>query len=291
MSKVKANDIEIEYALKGAPEDDVIILVRGLGTQLVDWPENLINGLLDSDLQVLIFDNRDVGLSQKFDHIAPPKLGDVAKGITQPPYTLKDMSDDVIGLMDALNIEQAHVLGISMGGMIVQLMAVHYPRRLLSMLSIMSSSGRRGLPGPTPEAQAYLVAVPDQKDGEESVTASTAEWLSICGSPAHPETLEARLSIAKIRYQRDYNPDGVARQMAAIVHDGDRSERLQSIQVLTTIVHGVDDPLIPIACGEDTASQIPGSVFIAVDGMGHNFPEAMMPKIVDITTTHLGRLS
>lgn len=291
MSQLVANNIKMEYVLKGSAENDVIILIRGLGTQLIDWPENLITGLLDSGLQVLIFDNRDVGLSQNFNHAGTPKLGDVIKGHVAPPYTVKDMADDVIGLMDVLNIQQAHIMGISMGGMITQLLAVHYPERLLSMLSIMSTSGRRGLPGPTPEAQTSLMKVPDPEGGEDAVYASVAEGLLVCGSPAYPETLETRLGIAKRRYQRNHNPGGIARQMAAVVHDGDRSERLQTIRVPTTVVHGVDDPLIPIACGEDTAKNIPGSRYVAVDGMGHNTPETMMPKLVEIITTHIEGLA
>jgi len=291
MRQIQANNISLEYELRGNPENDLIILIRGLGTQLIDWPENLIVGLLNTGLQVLIFDNRDVGLSQKFDDAGSPKLRDIIKGEVDPPYTLKDMSEDVIGLMDALDIKQAHVLGISMGGMIVQLMASHHPKRLLSILSVMSSSGRKDLPGPTSAAQASLMAVPDPKGGLEAIHASVAEGLLVCGSPSYPESQETRMMIAQRRYQRNYNPGGVARQMAAVVHDGDRSERLQSIQVFTTVVHGVDDPLIPLACGEDTASQIPDSEFVAVDGMGHNFPEVMMPKMVDIITAHIGRMA
>ena len=291
MSLFLGEKITLEYSLRGKVDDDVIVLIRGLGTQMIDWPDKLIDGLISSRLRVLTFDNRDVGLSQKFDDDGFPNLGDIARGTSQPAYTLKDMASDVIALLDELAIDKAHVYGISMGGMIAQLLAVNYPSRLHSMLTVMSSSSRRGLPSATPEAQQSLMSSPDPEGGVEAIYASIAEGLMICGSPDYPETLETRLAIAKRRHQRNYNPAGVARQMAAVIHDGDRSDRLKSITVKTTVVHGADDPLIPLACGEDTAACITDSDLVVVNGMGHNLPEALVPEMVSIINRHIEKCS
>jgi pimeloyl-ACP methyl ester carboxylesterase len=291
MSQFLGEKITLEYSLRGKVNDDVIVLIRGLGTQMIDWPHSFIDGLIASGLQVLTFDNRDVGLSQKFGDDGLPNLSDIARGLSQPAYTLKDMASDVIALMDELAIDKAHIYGISMGGMIAQLLAVNYSSRLHSMLTVMSSSSRRDLPDAKPDAQKSLMSNPDPEGGVEAIYASVAKGLMICGSPGYPESLETRLAIARRRYQRNYNPTGVARQMAAVIHDGDRSDRLKSITVKTTVVHGADDPLIPLACGEDTAACIANSDLVVVEGMGHNLPEALIPEMVSIINRHIEKLN
>ena len=290
MSQFLSEKINLEYLLQGNAEDEVIVLIRGLGTQMIDWPNNFIEGLLALNLRVLTFDNRDVGLSQHFADRGLPNLSEVARGITPPPYTAREMAADVIALLDHLEIPRAHIFGISMGGMIAQILASDFSPHLHSMMTVMSSSGRRDLPGATPAAQKSLMQVPKPEGGTKAIFASVAEGLMVCGSPAYPETLETRLAIARRRYERNYDPAGVSRQMAAIVHDGDRTERLKTIKVSTTVVHGADDPLIPLACGEDTAASIPNSDLVVVDGMGHNLPEALMPKMVSIVEAHLAKL-
>jgi pimeloyl-ACP methyl ester carboxylesterase len=282
MSNITANGIEIEYEEKGSRENESLILIRGLGTQLVDWPEAFTDELVSQGFHVVYFDKRDVGLSQKFDASGVPDIGEIARGEVNPAYTLREMADDVVGVMDALGIEKAHVLGISMGGMIVQVLAASHGDRLLSMISVMSSSGREGLPAATPAAQASLTAQPDPDGGIEAVDRLTAEGLEICGSPGYPQSFEERLAIARRRRERNYNPGGVARQMAAVIAFGSRVELLSKIQVPGLVIHGADDPLIPLAAGEDTASSIPGCKLVVIPGMGHNIPDGVVPILADI---------
>lgn len=289
MSQVLANGINIEHTSKGEASAVPLILVRGLGTQLVDWPDTFIEGLVGRNFRVVCMDNRDVGLSQKFDEFGVPNMGEIARGEVQPAYTLKEMADDVVGVMDALEIKRAYVFGISMGGMIVQVMAALYPDRLLGVMSVMSSSGREGLPAATPEAQASLTAQPDPDGGVEAIDQLTAEGLRICGSPAFPQSLEERLEIARRRRERNYNPGGVARQMAAVIAFGSRVDLLASINVPVLVVHGADDPLIPVAAGEDTANSIPGSQLKIIPGMGHNIPDGVVPRLIDLVSDFCGR--
>jgi pimeloyl-ACP methyl ester carboxylesterase len=282
MSKITANGIQIEYEEKGSRRNESLILIRGLGTQLIDWSDTFVDELVSQGFHVVYFDNRDVGLSQKFDDYGLPDIGKIARGEVKPAYTLQQMADDVVGVMDALNIDKAHVLGISMGGMIVQVMAASHGDRLLSMMSVMSSSGREGLPAATPEAQASLVAQPDPDGGIDAVDQLTAEGLKICGSPGYPQSLDERLAIARKRRERNYNPGGVARQMAAVVAFGSRIEILATIKVPSLVIHGADDPLIPLPAGEDTASSIEDCELVVIPGLGHNIPDGVVPVLAGI---------
>ncbi len=291
MSKIAANGIQIEFVEKGSRESASLILIRGLGTQLIDWPEDFIDELVGQGFHVIYFDNRDVGLSQNFNDSGAPDISEIARGEAQPAYTLQEMADDVVGLMDALNIEKAHVMGISMGGMINQVLAASHGDRLLSMISVMSSSGREGLPAATPAAQASLVAQPDPDGGVEAVDQLTAQGLEICGSPGYPQSLEERLHIAKRRRERNYNPGGIARQMAAVVAFGSRVELLATIKVPSLVIHGADDPLIPLAAGEDTASSIPGCRLKVIPGMGHNIPDGVVPILAEAVVSFCRKVS
>jgi pimeloyl-ACP methyl ester carboxylesterase len=284
MSQIEANGIQIEYEERGDKGNESLILIRGLGTQLIDWPESFLEGLVEEGFHVVFFDNRDVGLSQKFDESGLPELGAIASGEAQPAYMLQDMADDVIGVMDALKLDKAHVMGISMGGMIVQVVAATHGQRLLSMMSVMSSSGRPGLPAATEAAMASLTAKPDPAGGVDAIDLLTAEGLEICGSPGYPESLEVRLAIARSRRERNYNPGGVARQMAAVVAAGNRGDLLETITVPSLVIHGADDPLIPASGGEDTANCIPDCELEIVPGMGHNLPVGVVPIIVKLVS-------
>ncbi len=282
MSRTRANGIEIEYTVTGEQEGIPILLIRGLGTQLIDWPTSFIDALVGGGFRVVCMDNRDVGLSTRFDEYGRPDLGQIARGVCEPAYTLNDMAADIVGLMDALDIATAHVLGISMGGMIVQVLAASHGNRLRSMLSVMSSSGRPGLPAATPAAQASLNAEPDPAGGVAAIDLLTAEGLEICGSPGYPQSLEQRLNIARARRIRNYNPSGVARQMAAVVGFGDRVALLGKIAVPSLVIHGADDPLIPVEAGEDTARCIPGCKLNVIPGMGHNIPDGVVPILAGL---------
>ena len=288
MSQITANGIRLEYETFGDTNNPSMVLIRGLGTQMVDWHPDLIEQLVQLGLHVIIFDNRDVGLSEKFDHAGVPSFTDVLSGTVPAPYNLNDMAADVIGLLDSLEIAKAHILGISLGGMIAQVLSAQYPTRVLSLLSVMSTSGKPGLPGPTDAAVKAFNAPPAKTEAE--AIQQTAEHKVVFGSPGYPETLAQRIADATRSNQRSPNPDGPARQRLAVASQSDRSALLKTIHVPTTVIHGVDDALIPIACGEDTAALIPDATFVAVPGMGHNIPGLLVPEFTGLVKAHLDRV-
>lgn len=288
MSQITANGIQLEYETLGSPSDPTMVLIRGLGTQMIDWHPALLNGLAQLGYHIVIFDNRDVGLSEKFDAAGVPAFKDVLEGRVSAPYKITDMAADVVGLMDALDITKAHILGISLGGMIAQVLTATYPERVLSLLSVMSTSGKPGLPGPTEAAVESFNAAPANTT-EEAIEQSAA-GKAVFGSPGYPESLEERLAAARRSHERCYCPDGVARQRLAVASQPDRSELLKQIRTPTTVIHGADDPLIPIACGEDTAEQITNARFVSVPGMGHNIPEQLAPIFVQLVEQHMAEL-
>ena len=288
MSQMKANGIQLEYQTFGDANNPTMVLIRGLGTQLVDWHPDLVEQLSQLGLHIVIFDNRDVGLSEKFAAAGVPGFSEVLQGKVPAPYTLSDMAEDVLGLLDTLGIHKAHILGISLGGMIAQVLAGQHPERLLSLLSVMSSSGRPELPGPTDAAMAAFNAPPATT--KEEAIRQTAEHKVVFGSPGYPESLEDRLASSRQSYERCHDPEGVARQRLAVASFPDRSELLKTITVPTTVIHGVADALIPLACGEDTAALIPDATFVSVPGMGHNIPGLLVPEFVALVKAHMDRL-
>ena len=282
MTGLIANGIHLEFEERGGAEDPAIVLVRGLCTQLIDWPAAFLSGLVSAGFRVIVFDNRDAGLSQKFSGL--PNIGNIANKTETAPYTIRDMADDIVGLMDSLGIDRAHLFAISMGEMIGQGLAATNGERLLSFFSVMSSSSRKGLSAATPEAAATLGAEVDPEAGAEGIIAATAEGLRVCGSPGYPLTETERDRIARNRHKRDYTPDGVVRQMAAIIAGGNRIKLLESIKVPTMVIHGADDPLIPLAAGKDTAETIPGAHFEVIQGMGHDLPESLVIVLIGLVT-------
>jgi len=260
--------VSICYEVRGDASDDTVVLIRGLGTQLIEWPTALLDSLVQRGLRVVTLDNRDAGLSTEMTQAA----GD-------PPYRLEDMAGDVVGLLDVLAIPRAHVLGISMGGMIAQHVAFSHAERLRSLISVMSSSGDPDLPRPAPGILARLSATAEAPD---AVVALNAESRAVFGSPGYPESEGMRLASARAAYERSYRPAGVARQMRAVIADGSRVDRLRRVRVPTLVIHGRDDPLIPVAAGEDTARQVPNARLVIVPGMGHNIPDALAPEIARI---------
>lgn len=262
MPTAQANGIELEYASIGSATDPAIILIRGLGTQMVEWSDRFLTDLQALRLRVVIFDNRDVGLSSK----------------VEEQYELVDMATDVVGLMDALDIQAAHVFGISLGGMVAQLVAVNFPSRVLSLFSVMSSSGNPELPPMSNEARDYLLRPATSGEPEAAIELS-ADNAAYFGSPGYPEVLPVRLARARLAYERCYFPMGVSRQMTAVLKDGSRVSRLANIVAPTLVIHGADDPLIEPHFGEDTAANIPGAQLQIVPGMGHNIPDALAPDI------------
>ena len=267
MTAIRANGILLEYESFGREADPAILLIMGLGGHLTRWNLELCDLLVARGYRVIRFDNRDCGLSTHFSDAPVPDLRALQNG--QPvtlPYTLDDLVADSIGLLDALGIQQAHVAGASMGGAIAQLAAANYPERVLSLTSIMSSSGNPALPAPTPAAATALFApLPRQRDQESIVADSIARY----------ETLVTD------EYERNFDPRGVARQLAALIANGDRRSLLQTISAPSVVLHGAADQLIQVACGEDVARNIPNAEFRIIDGMGHDFPVALSQVIGD----------
>ena len=240
--------------------NDTIVLIRGLGTQLIEWSPLLIERLTHGGLNVLIFDNRDAGLSSQL----------------KQDYPLADMATDVVAILDELAIDQAHVFGISLGGMVAQLVAYHHGERVKCLFSVMSTSGADGLPRPSREVARRLTA--NAGDRDELIEQETHNRL-VFGSPDYPEPEGVRREMSIRAYERCWAPDGVARQMKAATADGSRVGRLNQIRSRTLVIHGRDDPLIPLGCGQDTARQIRGSSLQVIDGMGHNIPDALAADI------------
>ncbi len=284
MPQVTANGIKIEYEAHGNPAHPPMLLIMGLGMQLIRWPLELVEALVARGYYVIRHDNRDIGLSTHFDEAGKPNLVRIVatKMLGMRPrlaYYLSDMADDAVGLLDALKIDSAHIVGASMGGMIAQHIAARYPQRTRTLTSVMSTTGKRGLPRATPEAMAVLTKRPLKADLatilEFGVKAARA-----VGSPAYPAP-EARLrERTKLDFHRSFHPVGALRQMAAIVADGDRREMLGKITAPTLVIHGLADPLVPVEAGKDTAANIRGAKLHLIPGMGHDLPLELVDEIV-----------
>ena len=291
MTAVQANGITIETQCYGPRSGVPLLLVRGLGSQLVHWPHTLIEGFSSAGFRVVVFDNRDSGLSQKWSQCdrfdAGRRVREAAAGrSTALAYTLDDMAADTVGVLDALGMERAHIVGISMGGMIVQHVAARHGHRLRSMTSLMSSSGNPDLPQAVPAVLALLLAEPDQPCDRASVIAHTLACDRVWGSPGYPFDDMQRGALIGRAFDRCYCPEGVARQWAAVQADGSRLVALAAITVPALIVHGTDDALLPLAHGEDTAARIAGAEFLAVPGMGHDLEGELSRIVVDAVVRH-----
>ena len=283
MPQISAGQLQLETERFGSADAPAILLIQGLGTPLTRWPLSLCEQLVAAGFQVIRFDNRDIGLSTQLDSLGLPDLMGFFQGLRplNPLYTLADMAADSVALLDALQIDKAHIVGASMGGMIAQLVAALTPGRCLSLTSIMSSSGNPLLPPPTPAAlQALFAPLPPGKD-EASMVADAVRRQQVLMSPGYPTPLAELRAMFTAEYRRSFHPPGVIRQLAAFLMGGDRRPLLASIQAPTLVLHGEDDPLIPVACGRDTAASIPGAELRTIPGMGHDFPEALMPEFAD----------
>ena len=283
--QISANGIQLEVEDHGPVTGEPLLLIMGLGMQLVAWHTEFVASLVARGFRVIRFDNRDIGLSQRFDHLGVSNLAidslKYAVGLkVTGPYTVADMADDTAGLLDALGIQSAHVCGASMGGMIAQQLAVRHPRRVKSLTLMMTSSGWRRLPGPTLKVRSALISRPDDANNIESVIAHYVRLYKLIGSPRYPASdayLHERLGMS---VRRSYRPQGTARQMVAIAADGNRSELLAQIKVPTQVIHGRDDPLVPVAAGHDLAQKIAGAKLDLIEGMGHDLPVELWPRFV-----------
>ncbi len=287
MPKIIANNIEIEYDTFGDPSSNPLLLIMGLGAQMISWEEEFCELLVNHGFYVIRFDNRDVGLSTKFEEAGVPDIMKLVIGAQrgekiESPYTLEDMADDAIGLLDALKIDKAHICGASMGAMIVQVIAVRYSSRVLSLTSIMGSTGNPDLPQPKQEAMKVILT-PAPTEREAYIEESVKRWRVLYGT-GFPFDEERRRKMATRAYDRSFYPQGFARQLAAILASGNRRPTLASIKVPTLVIHGGDDPLVPVEGGKDTAEAIPGAELLIIDGMGHSLPPETWPQIVNAIT-------
>jgi pimeloyl-ACP methyl ester carboxylesterase len=280
MPRAQTNGIELEYETFGDPSNPAMLLIMGLGVQMLGWDERFCNRLVDRGFFVIRFDNRDVGLSSKIeDGPMPNPLQLMAGDYSSASYTLDDMADDTAGLLDALDIEAAHVVGVSMGGMIGQTLACRHPERVLSLTSIMSSTGSQESGQPKPEVLAALITpVPSDRAGYVD---ATANMFKLIGSPGYPPDEDELRTLIGASYDRSYHPAGFLRQLAAVAASGDRSKAIRNIKVPTLVIHGENDPLIVLSGGEATAAAIPGSKLVKIPGMGHDLPPALWPQFID----------
>ncbi len=281
-------DVELAYETFGAAGNPPLVLVMGLATQMLGWPDEFCEALADGGFHVVRFDNRDIGLSTHLDEAGMPDLSPLFAGqpTTSAPYALADMADDTIRLVDAVGLGRVHLVGASMGGMIAQEVALRHPERLLSLTSIMSTTAPNVGP-PTPAASAVLFSPPATTESEAAERAITV--YRVIGSPGHSLDEVALSARAQESFRRANDPAGVARQLAAIHASGDRTERLRRLGVPTLVLHGEDDPLVQVDGGRATAAAVPGARLVTWPGMGHDLPRGRWPNIIGEITTHAGR--
>jgi pimeloyl-ACP methyl ester carboxylesterase len=287
--RVDANGISICYEDQGPANAPVILLIMGLGMQLTAWPPGFVRQLLNAGFRVVRLDNRDSGLSTIFSAAGTPNLAWAALKhrlglLLRPPYTLEEMAQDCVSLLDALSITRAHVVAVSMGAMIGQLLAARHAARVQSFTCIMSSSGARHLPGPRPEVLRLLLKRP--RRGKDALADHLVRTFQTIGSPAYPAPPDQLRLRVLASIERSYQPAGTARQMVAIAANGDRSAALAKITAPTLVMHGEADPLVPIACGKDVAAKIPGARFTAIPGMGHDLPVELLPMLAGAVIEH-----
>lgn len=288
MVAVQTNGITIEYDEQGSGEP--LLLIMGLGGQLVDWPQRLIGHLTGLGFRVIRFDNRDIGLSTEFTGVAPPTRRQLAKAVTAgrpmpAAYLLSDMAADAAGLLDALGVERAHVVGMSMGGMIAQQFAIDAPGRVSSLVSIMSTTGSRRVGRPTTKVARMSLRRPAE-DPDEATDRAVEFFREISG----PRFDEAEFrATAKADYERSFRPEGTARQLAAIVASGDRTAALRQLDVPTQVIHGLVDTLVRPSGGIATAQAIPGSRLLMFNDMGHDLPGTRHEEIAQAVAANAAR--
>ncbi|MEZ5997626.1 MAG: alpha/beta hydrolase [Hyphomonas sp.] len=296
MARIRANGIDIEYEEIGSPNDPLMLLVMGFSGQMTAWPDSFRRGLADAGRRVVVFDNRDIGLSTEFAGKTPPSPREIVAGLMagepmheKVPYVLNDMAADAAALVETLGADKADVLGVSMGGMIVQLMALNHPERVRALMPVMTTSGDPSVPMSTPEAGAALTAVPENRT-PEAIADLAVKGRAVYGS--HPDVrgsdddIRAASMAATLRSDR---PQGVARQYAAILAQPRWHERLATVAHPTLVLHGAADTLIQPAAGQDIARRIPGAEIDIIDKWGHDLPEKMVPVLLNRIVPFLGR--
>lgn len=287
MNIAKVNGVDLAYDSFGNENDEAMILIAGLGTQMIRWTAPFCRILAARGFRVIRFDNRDAGCSTHFSEYGALDFDALATALMSGqrpdiPYTLDDMAEDAVRLLKALSIERAHFVGRSMGGMIAQIAASKYPERVLSLTSMMSSSGNPTLPPASPEVMAMMTApAPNPFEDEAGFLAHSLSFAKRIAGTGYPFEEDEYRALLLEEVRRAYDPGCVGRQIAAIAISGDRRPRLATIKAPALVIHGVDDPLFVPACGEDTASAIPGAELMLVDGMGHDLPPQLYKKVAD----------
>ena len=283
--QISANGIALEVEDHGSSAGEPLLLVMGLGMQLLGWHEDFVHALVGRGFRVIRFDNRDIGLSQSFDADGVPNLaiGSIRYALgmgVKSVYSLADMAADSAGILDALGIARAHVCGASMGGMIAQHLAASRPDRVKSLTLMMTTSGSRRLPGPSMRVRGALMSRPSAKS-IEAIVEHYVNLYGLIGSPAYPASKAYLRERFTVSVRRSYRPAGTARQMIAIAADGDRSRILPGLRVPTHVIHGDADVLVPTPAGRDLAARIPGASLDIVAGMGHDLPKELWPRFAD----------
>ncbi|HEY8609492.1 MAG TPA: alpha/beta hydrolase [Noviherbaspirillum sp.] len=294
MPIIEANNIKLAYDVRGEPDAEPVLLIAGLGLQLTSWPDAFCETLVEQGFRVIRFDNRDTGLSSRMEQYGKPNLHTAFfKSLFHMPllggYTLYDMARDAICLLDALGVARAHVVGASMGGMIAQLMAARYPERVITLTSIMSTSGRPGLPGPSFAANQAMFSRPANPRDPNSVIDHYVRLFQVIGSPAYPTPEPELRRRVRESVRRGASFSGTARQMMAVATTGDLVPQLRTIRLPALVIHGTHDPLVPIACGRDSARNIAGAVLHEVEGMGHDIPPQLEQDLARVIAGHCRR--
>lgn len=292
MPTLQANGLRIAFDTAGDPKAPPLLLIHGLGMQLTNWPDDFVEGLVELGFYVIRYDHRDCGLSTKFDAAGVPSLAlaRIKAALGWPlrtAYRVDDMAGDALGVLSALGVARAHLVGVSaLGGMVAQLLAARHPQRVLSLTAVNAGSGRRGLPGPSARIRKALARRPADPDNLDSVIEHTVGLLRELGSPAYP-TPDKQLRRRVTRsMRRCYCPGGSTRQMLALLAAGDRSAALATIACPTLVIHGAADPLVPPACGQDLAARIAGARFESIEGMGHDLPPQLVERILALIDSH-----
>jgi pimeloyl-ACP methyl ester carboxylesterase len=299
MPHVRADGIRVEYDTFGDPSCAPLLLIMGFGGQMISWDAELCRQLAEAGLYVIRFDNRDVGRSSKLQEMGEPDLDGIFSGARrldeiEVPYTLEDMADDAIGLLDGLGLRRAHVCGASMGGMIAQIMAIRYPERVRSLISMASTTGDPGVASAgfetiRPPARP-LASAPRERRANIEYTVNGMRELS---GPGFAFDEDRARALAAALYDRCFCPEGAARQLLAVLASGNRRPALAELTLPTLVIHGDADPLVPVEQGRDTAQAVPGADLLIIEGMGHSLPPQAWPRIVDAIVTHTreGRVS
>jgi proline iminopeptidase len=291
MTSIAANGINIEYEEFGDPGDPVILLVMGFAAQMVVWPESFCRALAEHSFRVIRFDNRDVGMSTRFHDVKAPgmkrsMLASLLGIRLEAPYLLDDMAMDAIGILESLGIREAHFVGASMGGMIAQIAAAKHPGYVSSLTSLMSTSGSRKLPGPRPKVLKHVLFGHRKNLDREGMIEYLMGLWKLTASPAYPTPVDEKRRRVTMWVDRALDPSGNIRQFAAMAASGGRTKLLGTIKCPTLVIHGEDDPLIPVAGGRHTAECIAGSQLRVIAGMGHDLPEQLVPEIAKLIASH-----